>query len=720
MSSLLNPVLTADRFVMIPIVFGSGPPDAAADGLLYVFDAAKSNSENTFKNGAAYPNVVVGDAFRYQNLRWEWQFHFGSASLAGLTAVASDTSLTGTGTVTDPLSVANPFPASAATKLNGIESGAEVNPLNLVKFSAGSGDTQDAIADSQIGFYLQTSLVQSGSITQADRIDIADGNAAFGSDTSSPSTDLDAVNTTRFFQDKLENGGSFKVLLNKRGTTNHIWVQADVISAKAGGWSLTGLTWFGDTTISGVNDIWNLIAGTDAVFTQDIVNLAVTLNQYVSKSDVQPKESDFISNFSNDLLETGVTDKRYGISVASTGTGAPTNDNLYGKLNQVANGSRTLIVSKTQWKNTDFESTKTLTADNFEIGTAIYLNFDGVNGWHKTFTPTAAPVSVGSGNGSYFYVFGTVATNGTPASQSDNTIAVRDREPSTFWDNTEIPASAIVGENWIQRPDDSAPTITTTSDVLLRDASGLWKATTLAHFNEHMTPITTGPQYLPVTWESSPNSLTSTDYNKIGIQNALQNQNGIMQLVWVIPDDVPLKGGGTLPLADVKTRFNQHHQMEVYSGSSVIKGQITSFSVAFGKHYINLQNATQTGTFSDGAAFEVQLQSNLVARDEFSDTAFTGKADLKGGIQESFDSSSWTAYSALTFEANMLLFLSVATSATGFAAVSSIRFGDIPTTGVQITTNFDVRRNGQSLQFQRTGGTDTLYVRVQVVDTNIS
>ena len=67
---------SSGNLILIPIVFGVDPPDAASDGILYVFDDDASGVGNTYKSGVAYPTVLEGDAFRYQNLRWEWQFRF--------------------------------------------------------------------------------------------------------------------------------------------------------------------------------------------------------------------------------------------------------------------------------------------------------------------------------------------------------------------------------------------------------------------------------------------------------------------------------------------------------------------------------------------------------------------------------------------------------------------------------------------------------------------
>ena len=108
--------------------------------------------------------------------------------------------------------------------------------------------------------------------------------------------------------------------------------------------------------------------------------------------------------------------------------------------------------------------------------------------------------------------------------------------------------------------------------------------------------------------------------------------NGVAQLVWSIPNTVNDSDGNSLRIAEIEDRLNIHHQFELYAGTKVIKGTVTSFNkVTLGTdtfHQINLQDATQAGSaFTDGESVNVQINSNLVSRDEFSPIAF-GSLDL--------------------------------------------------------------------------------------------
>ena len=61
---------------------------------------------------------------------------------------------------------AGAFTSADESKLDGIETGAQVNPLNVVRFRAESADTADAIGDAAIGFYNGSNQVQSGLMSQ--------------------------------------------------------------------------------------------------------------------------------------------------------------------------------------------------------------------------------------------------------------------------------------------------------------------------------------------------------------------------------------------------------------------------------------------------------------------------------------------------------------------------------------------------------------------------
>ena len=715
------------------VIFGPPLPDEGVLGQLIIFRAAATGLDAYDTDGTTpMAAAAIGDSFFWFNSRWiNTGFNFGDND--GNLVIHHDATLAGGNTQANPLRVATPFTSALLTKLNGIQAGAQVNPLHSVKFSALSGDVGSDIPDSVVGLYLNNSLVQSGSIDQVSHIYIADENSTFGENPADAATDLDAINTTRFFKDKLDNKGTFKLLFNKQGTTEQIWVQVDHIEATEGGWICSDLFWWNSTNLAGVNDSWNIIAGTDAVFSDDIIDFASKLSEYITLQEVQPKESDFISNFNNDILATDVTDKRYQMCFASTESGVPVAANLYGKLNEVEDGDRTLIIAATQWKNTDFDENKALTADDFAVNEKVYFNYNGVNGWHKTFTPSAAPVLVGAGNAQYYYVFGAVATSGTPAAQSDNTVSARDREPSTFWDKTEIPWTSIVGEPAFLK---AVMDVITDDDVLSADKiviiqGLLGKNISVGDFfawhDEHHTGVRTIPGYeydtaIPSNSDTSHVTTTNTGIAYIIPTNDDENESIKMKV----------RPGKIVRYYVSDTRYKQ---MRVTSTPFDFLGRLS----------FNVTDVVDIGTpVTDGLDVSVQIESNIVARGEFSKIAFdnfdwanltlgtpsandiliyySGSDNTikqfaagvlgEGGDQESFNSGTWTTYSALTFNNNDLIQLCSSEAEHGLAPLACMRFGDISTSSTPINTGFSARRSGNNLQIRRTSGSATLYVRV--------
>ena len=193
-------------------------------------------------------------------------------------------------------------------------------------------------------------------------------------------------------------------------------------------------------------------------------------------------------------------------------------------------------------------------------------------------------------------------------------------------------------------PTGVTPTITQSTDLLLAD----WGDVSVEHLNEHIVPKTTAPTDVTGTWETA----SATIINKNGTIGWLNTiVNGVGTLQWALPDSVPVQGGGTIPAADVIDYFNQHHSINLSFGSVVIKGPLQNFAdlrslsgyvtITIGDNTKCITPprtdpricAVQTGTINDntddGAAVAIGLQSDLVDRDEFAETAF--KANIPSG-----------------------------------------------------------------------------------------
>ena len=442
MSSVINHAI-GDRAIIIPIAVGSNPPDLADDGLFYIFDTPKSNSLNTYKNGAIYPNVVVGDAFQYYNLRWNWAFHFGTANISGLTSVASDTTLTGVGTTADPLKVAKPA----------AETGAEVNPLHEIKFSCLSSDTQTDIDPSQIGFYVLNSEIQSGSIKQATRIDIPAAAAPFLQDPSAPGTDLSAVDTSRLFGDIDENGGQIVMAILKQGTMNLVYVQAEVIAAKDGGWSLSELTWVGDETIHGTNDNWSIVAAISHGFTltKDIPDLSSILALYVRKTELEGKETDRYGSYGNALISE-TSDRRGGICLFDQATGPPTDANAIGQPDIADRDTNGIIVFaailRTDKDPNNLQWAPASVASDYVSGQVYHISIWDRPSARVKVTLTSGGTIVDTGNAAYIYATATWdEVNDIPdVSVVGNYFLIGTEEPSDL--DIRLSAKDILNAPW--------------------------------------------------------------------------------------------------------------------------------------------------------------------------------------------------------------------------------------------------------------------------------
>ena len=458
---------------------------------------------------------------------------------------------------------------------------------------------------------------------------------------------------------------------------------------------------------------------------------------FVSIAEIQPKESDFLTNFTNDnILNPSILDKRFNLTITSDASGPPIAANAYEYLSDIVAGARTVILSAQQWKDGNFQRMVTLSTTDFDTtDEAIYLNlYEETNGYIKI-TPSGTPVSVGSGNGQYIYFAATVEVSGTitPGGASeDDLVAVRDREPSTFWDKTSIPWRAIVGfsfESYLNT--DAIQKIITGFEALTgtwltrlrRLIQGHEEAISMTVTRVSGQPAAAGEIRLPSIDGSGGNvliyfPLTDTDGATIVIADLLDYQTG----------DYFDFGGESYQL----TGGVQHFSGNIYQFG--INGYDTATAPAL--------NASGTLTFegrdlhtgntvkqilsraSPNLGGKGGTEKEIWTRGSSDKNASWEKPQLIGGAQQAFDSTNWTAYSSETFEDDDLLEICLSPTELGYAQPWCIRFGDVATAGGQILNTggntFNARRNGSSYEVQRTAGNGTLYIRIFIKGSNSS
>ena len=363
----------------------------------------------------------------------------------------------------------SPFTSTLATKLAGIETGAQVNPQHFIRFAAEDADTLPAsdLQDGEIGLYGSdgTTQHQSGDIADIGTIYLPKSAADFGQDAANPGTDLDAYDTTRMFRWIVDNpGASVIVSLTERGSTNTVFFQVDQIAPYGTtGYRLSSLTHLrGGHTPESSGVSWNVTATlTFAVGTKDILDLVDTLAKYVLRTDLEGHDSDEFASYSNGLFGSNYFPGNFCLF---TGTTQPTDDTRAIRGPDIATGSGVLVWGDLRAdSNPDTAWTpEALVAADWPSGRIIHVspwhpfNNDG----HIRITLTSAASLVGTGNAAHLWAQAswTVVGSLTPTLQSDY-YRWSENVPSDL--DAEFPPSVIPNAPWV------APTGTSKTDATL-------------------------------------------------------------------------------------------------------------------------------------------------------------------------------------------------------------------------------------------------------------
>lgn len=582
------------------------------------------------------------------------------------------------------------FTASDETKLDGIEALAEVNPKHEVKFAAISADTDDNIGDGEIGFYNGNTQVQSGGMSQATRMDIPDAAAAFGVDPSQPSADLDAVNTAVLFDDILSNGGQVTLAIVKQGTSKMVYVQAETIAAKTGGYSLTNLTFFNDDTIAGTNDRWNIVSAISHGFNlaKDIVDLSAKLNAYVLKTDLAGHEQDRYASYNNAFVQNSY--RRGNIVLTTDTSGTPTEANQV-RQPDIATGTGMLLVST--FLRTDADPNELAWASesgvsDYSTGDVFYLSLDRDKGSYLKVELTSNGTLVGSGDGAYIYALATFTEVGNVANvqTAGDYFKISEVIPSDL--QIEIPYTDILGAPWVLT--DGSNVTQALKDKIQGDNESV---TLTPDFRVNATNV----DYY-VSW-------ADTNTPKIATVR------------------LPSSQADTQTDTDLKRLLHPASWLRVGDWVGAVTTNATraiiGTSLTFTFNYQTLSGTIPTGNDT----YKITVVGEDVHRGELRDGAFREEPmDLLGDAdQQAFSSSSWTSYSDIEFDDDDLIGLCLSPTENGYGDFLCIRFGDVGTTGGQIhTSGFSGRRNGSNYQVQRTSGSATLYVRIFVIGNNSS
>ena len=591
-------------------------------------------------------------------------------------------------------------------------------------FSGLDDNNKDNIADGSIGFYDSSdSQIQTGSLVNSISYIILPQNmAALTTNPTNPSTDLAAVDTSKFFEDRSIGGGRVMLYINQG--TDHCFIQFETITkhTHTNGkvyYKLANKTYnLGDLDLTNRSSgIWYRFVADARYSITDIIGL---IEAYVQKNELKGSESELYASYNNSFLAVSY---RVGLVSFYNQTTNPSND-----TNSIGQPDiDTISVNSEFWINESAYLRTDSNPDKFAITakrTPSDYILDGeryyaINHNRKAFARVqikSTPVAYGSGNASYLgfkakmlevYELGDVQ-------QFGDYFAIDTEEPTKL--PIEIPVKDILGlMGFIESEIDAfTGTVSQSMFVVLTDTDGNLIKITLAHLGEHIVPQTTAPRKIALTAKTSLNDINNGNLT-VGIQNALGN-NGIMQLKMALPATIPLVGGGSIPLTDVEATLNRHHLLELYNSdkSFKIEGIITSFNTAFGEKYVNLEKATQTGSITNNETEELLLQSNLVGREELSEVAYTGKADDVSVAASGFTGNLTTTDD--TVQKALVRLDALATDAADISVDASGFDGNLTTTD---NTVQKVAQKLDDLSVSGGGGGGSAYFReITATDTN--
>ena len=572
---------------------------------------------------------------------------------------------------------------------------AQANAPHVVKFAGTDTDTSTDIDPSQIGFYNNTTQVQSGNLSQVNRLYIPNAGATFGQDATQPGADLDAVSTAPFFDDILDNGGSVLFAISRVGQSQIAYVQADTIAAFSNGYIFTDLKWFNPYAITGTGYAWNIVAAfSSGNFTEDIVDLQSTLNAYVKKSELAGHEQDRYASYTNAFVQNSY--KRGSIVLTTDTSGTPTEANQV-RQPDIASGVGMLAVSaflRTDADPNELAWAAESNASDYVTGDIFYLSLDRDKGSYLKIELTGDGVKTGSGDGAYIYALATFTEVGNVANvaTAGDYFKISEVIPSSL--QIEIPYTDILGAPWLNV--DGSNVTQQTKDAIQGDNESV---TLTPDFRVNATNV----DYY-ATWTPS---------------------NSTLQI------RMPSSQAGTQTDIDIQRLL--HPSAWVRIGTWV--GQITTnatrsvigTSLTFTSNYNTLEGTIPTGsdTYKITVVGEDVHRGELgdwTFRDEVSNLPSTGDVLQKNATGYSWVSTNFTGnieranatnaattfgdVSSYTYADTDKLMVSAWEKAGNYRSGSLyIEFQDIPSSGMKFELDgndyFAIGRSGQKLQWLR-------------------
>ena len=509
------------------------------------------------------------------------------------------------------------------------------NPYYTLKFSGIDGDTDTSAIPGEFGMYNASgNQIQGVSSVAAaiSYIENAKYMSRFGDDPTNPSTDLLAVNTGDYFEARAIGGGRVVYSLTEVSSNQSMiivfntCIKNDVAGHPS--YTMNNIeTIIGDIDLTGISEgvYWKIVCN-DRMSIEDLIDL----NLLVQKKEIEDRDTDRYYSYNNAFIGNTY---RKGDMCLYTGTDDPTDDTNAIRnpdLSTLADGNYRLLI--TTYPRTDRDPNNAVfvstpeTVSDYPLNEILYQTFYNSLTTNKlNHTVNGTPVLHSTGDGQYLSIPVSVVRTGDirEGVEGEDYTQLAREVPLDF--KARFPWNNILDAPWLNPLDfTNAANITQASSMIIETSNG-WQRVSLAHLGEHVQPITTAPRKVALHWE---NDLSDIDAGnlKVGWQNAINQSTKIGQLKMSLPASVNLIGGGALPIAEIEKILNLHHKLTISNSDESFKitGTITNFFTSFGERYVNIQNASQAGTQTDGEALTLLLESNLVGRDEFAAVAFSG------------------------------------------------------------------------------------------------
>ena len=356
---------------------------------------------------------------------------------------------------------AGAFTAAAETKLNGIETGAEVNPKHTIPALRAEDGSSDNVAGVIELIDSDNNQVQSGSSTQIAAIGIP---AQLNSMTQDPQIDTGtSTDHHSYLTDKAENRGSLIITIARINydsqnaitgvsTTEVMVIQCEkVIANEDGSYALQELKHLKGIALQGSGYSWQLAAGDtnpigrDALIGQWQQNQIQNYEEWIKRAELAGHETDVYASYNNAFVANAY---KSGDWVLSTDTaGPPTTANQIGQPD-IVTGSGVVAFAAKLRGDADPDHLEWNTpnvATDYTTGQIIYASLPRDKGSHLKITLTSNGTLVGTDDSAYIWATADWTEVGNIANVQDagDYFTLSQYEPSTL--RVRLPVQDIIG-----------------------------------------------------------------------------------------------------------------------------------------------------------------------------------------------------------------------------------------------------------------------------------